>query len=146
MKKTLAILLVLTSLLALVSCGAKGSTPDTSAANKIVYGARYIRSEDISEPAEKQNYYVVYKDRIEFHSYYYSSLSETHKECTVTYKYTIMDEGTLAYFYHSDEPKNTVRHDRSGLLLFSENVLATTAGVLFVREDYAKNELPNFDK
>ena len=146
MKKTLALLLVLCSLLALVACGAKGSTPDTSAANKIVYGARYIRSDDISSPAEKQNYYVVYKDRIEFHSYFYSEISETEMAYTVTFKYTVMDEGTLAYFYHSCEPAGAVKTDRSGLLIFSENVLSTSTGTLYVREDYAKSELPNLDK
>ena len=146
MKKALAVLLVLCSLFALASCGARGSTPDTSAANKIVYGARYIRWDDISEPAEKQNYYVVYMDRIEYHSYFYSEVSEADLEYTVTYKYSVMDEGTLAYFYHSCEPAGAVKTDRSGLLLFSENVISTNSGALFVREDYAKSELPNFDK
>jgi hypothetical protein len=152
MKKLLAVLLVLCSLLALASCGAKGSTPDTSTANKIVYGARYILEDDIGIPAEEQKYYTIYKDRLEHHYYSYSPDTGKIKHYTVTYKYTVMDEGTLAYFYHSDvihdnDTANTkINTGACGLLLFSKDTLATTTGTLYIREDYAKNQLPNFGK
>jgi len=152
MKRTLAILLALCCLLALASCRTKASTLDTSAANKIVYGVRYIQTDDISKPTEEQNYYVIYKDHLEHHYYHYSTSSGKTTHYTVTYKYTVMDEGTLAYFFDSyvlhdnDNATGKILSNNSGLLLFSENVLSRPSGDLFVCEDYAKNQLPNFGK
>jgi len=149
MKKVLSVLLVLCCLLALASCGAGGSSPDSSTANKIVYGARYVRANTIEKPDEEQTYYVIYKDRIEYHYYSFSESYGTISHYTTTYKYTVMDEGTLAYFYdsietHDNHTSNATPKNDYGLLLFSKNVLSTPSGTLFVLEDYAENQLPNF--
>ncbi len=152
MKKAFAILLVLCSLLALASCGAKASTPDTSSANKIVYGARYILTDHITKPEEQQIYYVIYKDHLEYHFYEYFPKEEETQHYTVSYQYTIIDEGTLAFFYDSyviyedDNATKKIYSDHKGRLIFSENVLSSPSGTLYVREDYAEKQLPNFGK
>ena len=153
MKKTLSLLLVLCCLLALVACGDRGSTPSTASANQIVYGERYIFTGHTNRPESEQSYYVPYKDRLEYHHYSFSSSSSTVSHYTVIYKYEVMAEGTLAYFFDSaeaHEDDSNGMHGSSitanGLLLFSKNVLSTPAGDIYIRESYLKNNLTNFGK
>ena len=82
--------------------------------------------------------YVFEKDYFTY--YFYSEFDSQRQHYTVTYKYEIMDEGTLAYFFDSVEiyddddvtTKASLRKS-NGILLFSENVISTQAGTLFVR-------------
>ena len=151
MKKILSLFLILCLASSLCACGA--TMQDASSANKLVYGEKYIHTDTISEPEEQQRYFVFEKDLLIFHDYYqYSSNAVCHY--TATYKYEIMDEGTLAYFFHSvtfhedhtgPMMEKTLRSGK-GILLFSENVLYNNSNVLYVRESYAEKELPNFGK
>ena len=154
MKKILSLFLILCLASSLCACGA--TMQDTSSANKIVYGEKYIRTNTISEPEEQQVYFVFENDLLIYHVYYqYSSNSAYHY--TAAYKYEIMDEGTLAYFFHSvtfhedhtAPMTETSLRNGNGILLFSENVLYANGDVsptLYVRESYAEKELPNFGK
>ena len=147
MKKIIAVLLLVCSLLTFCACGAKKQ--DASYANKLVYGEKYIKASDVSLKEAEQRYYVFEKDYFTY--YFYSELDSKRQHYTVTYKYEIMDEGTLAYFFDSVEiyddddvtTKASLRKS-NGILLFSENVISTQAGTLFVRESYLENELENF--
>lgn len=82
---------------------------------------------------------------------YYESLERVY-HYTVTYKYEIIENGKLAYFYDSfetHEGNNAASADNqsSGILSFSENVLSSLDGKsIYVRESYFNNELPNFGK
>ena len=155
MKKILSLLLILCLASSLCACGA--TVQDASSANKLVYGEKYIRTEYISEPEERQTYFIFEKDRLLYHFYnsYSSSYDRRAIHYTVTYKYEIMDEGTLAYFFHSvtfhENHDNSLMSEKQlqkqrGILLFSENVLYDNSNTLFVRESYAEKELPNFGK
>ena len=154
MKKILSLFLILCLASSLCACGA--TMQDASSANKLVYGEKYIRTNTISEPEEQQVYFVFENDLLIYHVYYqYSSNSAYHY--TAAYKYEIMDEGTLAYFFHSvtfhedhtAPMTETSLRNGNGILLFSENVLYANGDVsptLYVRESYAEKELPNFGK
>lgn len=155
MKKIISLLLIVVLLLSLAACG---KTQDTSGANKLVYGEKYVklRIDDTETPENDVSYYIVKKDCIEKYVYYKSRAilsDEFHiYHYTVRYKYEIMDEGTLAYFYDSiefHEGHNTDRNSykqSNGILLFSENVISTTQNDLYVRESYKNNELNSFGK
>ena len=151
MKKVLSLFLILCLASSLCACGA--TAQDASSANKLVYGEKYIHTNTISLPEEQQRYFVFEKDLLIYHTYYWYSVDDG---CpyTVTYKYEIMDEGTLAYFFHSVTfPEDytapiteTELRNNNGILLFSENVLYSNSDTLYVRESYAEKELPNFGK
>ncbi|MBQ7364553.1 MAG: hypothetical protein IJW46_03020 [Clostridia bacterium] len=151
MKKAISLLLILSCLLVFCSCA---STPDTSSANKIVYGEKYIAVEDAALPAEEQSYYIFEKDYVTRYEYYKDTVfSNSTSHYALTYKYEVMSEGTLAYFYdrvviYEDDTVNTQEkfNKRNGILLFSENVIATTDEDLYVRESYLENELEYFGK
>lgn len=148
MKKIISLLLVLVCLVSLSACG--GTSQDASGANKIVYGEKYYSISDASDPIEERRYYLFEKDLVHYH--YYHAYNSMVSHYTVSYKYEIMDEGTLAYFfdsveYHDDHTKLMDGYSISGILLFSENVIATGSGQsLYVRESYLENELTNFGK
>ena len=153
MKKILSLFLILCLASSLCACGA--TVQDASSANKLVYGEKYIRIDTISEPEEQQVYFVFEKGLLINPIYYQSTFSDHDVyHYTVTYKYEIMDEGTLAYFFHSvtfhedhtAPMTETSLRNNSGILLFSENVLYDNSNTLFVRESYAEKELPNFGK
>lgn len=149
MKKTVSVLLLLCCLLAFCAC--EGTTPDMSSANKIVYGEKYIRAEDASAPADQQVYYIFEKDHLIRH-YYDTSSNDRVYHYTLTYKYTFVDEGTVAYFFDSrvihDDDNATSNNSNivNGILLFSENVLSNRSGDLYVRQSYLEQELTNFGK
>lgn len=148
MKKLISVFLILACLFSLVACGAKGL--DTSAAGKIAYGEKYIfeRSADAAE--DEQIYYLFQKDTMTYHRY--SEHEGTVLHYTVTYKYTVVDEGSIACFFDSVE----VHADHNGespelqsdafILLVSENVVCKTDQSLYIREGYLERELTNFRK
>ena len=145
MKKLLSILLLTVSVLGLLSCSA-ASKVDDSTVGKIVYGEKYIRG--VNLPEEQQNYYIIYDDHIEFHYYHEDSDGDvTHYK--MKFKYTIVDESTLVYFYDSVEcydDCNEHFHSSSttGTLIFSENVLLQQGTTKYVRESYLEDELTNY--
>ena len=152
MKKLLSILLLTVSVLGLLSCSS-ASKVDDSTIGKIVYGEKYIRG--VNLPEEQQNYYIIYDDYIEFHYYYDNAYIDSGEydvsHYKMKYKYTIVDESTLAYFYDSVEcydDCNEHNHSssRSGILIFSENVLLDDGMHEFVRESYLEDELTNYCK
>ena len=135
MKKLLALLFLLViCAFAICSCA---DTPDTSSANKITYGEKYYRANDYKAD-DKGNfpYYIIYED---------GYLDYVGSQETTKYKYEIVDESTLAYFFDSSTDLGADT-DSNGVLVFSENVLMTKAGTVFVREGYINEELPNFGK
>ena len=135
MKKLLAISLLLI-ICTFVICSCAG-TPDMSTVNKIIYGEKYHRARDYEADGEENfPYYIIYED---------GYLEYTSASYTTRYKYEIVDESTLAYFFDSstDEDAKTNDHD---VLVFSENVLMEKNGTVFVREGYINEELPSFGK
>ena len=153
MKKTLAILLLVCCLMTLSACGAK--SVDAPSANKIDYGAKYIKTSR-HDGGQPDTYYVVESNCLK---YYRCNKSESlfgdenyvyHYE--ITYKYEVIDDGKLTYFFDSvkiydDDNVNDIEDfsKRCGILTFSENVLAED-DTLYVRESYYKRELKNFGK
>ena len=140
MKKILSLILSLVCLFSLAAC-AQGQ--DTSSANKLVYGEKYyyITNTDFNNLDKECQYIIFEKD-----SFTETKKSEKYEhDYTITYKYEIMEKGTLAYFYDSKvDPNHEVESTRySGILLFSENVLSNGSH-LYVLESYLDEELPNF--
>ena len=72
MKKILSLFLILCLASSLCACGA--TMQDTSSANKLVYGEKYIHTSTISEPEEQQRYFVFEKDLLINHEYFQASL------------------------------------------------------------------------
>ena len=148
MKKLLSILLLAVSVLGLLSCSA-ASKVDDSTVGKIVYGEKYIRG--VNLPEEQQNYYIIYDDHIEYHYYYKEYHGDDVTHYKMKFKYTIVDESTLVYFYDSVEcydDCNEHLHSSSttGTLIFSENVLLNENMSEYVRESYFEDELTNYCK
>ena len=150
MKKVLSLLLIVLCLLALCACG-DTKAQDTSNANKLTYGVKYISATSVSLPEEEQIYYMFEEDEMIFHYYYKSTSGTRVSHYTLTFKYEIVDDGTLAYFFDGveihDEDTEHVDKDfseRAGLLMFSKNVLSTPDGTLCINETYLEEELGNF--
>ena len=143
MKKFLALILVILSLVAICSCS---SAPDMSSVNKITYGEKYYMSDDCDKPEDERRYYIIYDDG---YMEYYCPDGYYGEKYTVRYKYDIVDESTLVRFYDSlvvHSGSKDVTETVTGMLLFSENVLMTKEGSIYVREGYINAELPNFGK
>ena len=147
MKKLIAFLLVLACLFLLCSCS--GKKQDTSSANKIAYGEKYILKTDVARPETQQSYIIFEDGLMKWHQYsFYNGNIDSR---IISYKYEIIDEGTLAYFFHSEkilEGKDKARKTSvsSGIMMFSENVFCSVdeSLKLYVRELYIEEELPNF--
>lgn len=143
MKKFLALILVILSLVAICSCS---SAPDMSSVNKITYGEKYYMSDDCHKPEDERRYYIIYDDG---YMEFYCPYGFYGEKYTVRYKYDIVDESTLVHFYDSlvvHSGSKDITEDDTGMLLFSENVLMTKGGSIYVREGYINAELPNFGK
>ena len=148
MKKILSLLLIVIALVSLVACAKE---PNASGAGKLVYGERYI-SLDGCEP--DHNFYTLLIEKDAIYKYVYYEFAERVYHCTITYKYEIIENGKLAYFYDSfetHEGNNAASagayNQSSGILSFSKNVLSSLDGEsIYVRESYFNNELPNFGK
>ena len=154
-KRTLSLFMIFCMLLSLAACGAGAHRADTGSANKIRYNEKYIRAAVVDKPEEQQTYYIFTADTLTYHYYrhsYYPTTSVEHY--TVVYRYEVMDEGTLAYFFdsiefhddHSASTKESAYCHSNGVLLFSENVLldASSGNISFIREAYWKEKLTNF--
>ena len=153
MKRLVGIVLLFCMLLACCACS--GAKLDTSSANKVVYGEKYIYVNAVRKPAEQQTYFIFYENgTLEYHVYGAATAYSKCSHYTITYRYEVMDEGTVAYFfdsikiYEDDEEtslddKNRMT-DNSGILLVSENVLSTTGSAIYVRQSYFEEKLPNF--
>ena len=135
MKKLLALsLLFVICAFAICSCA---GTPDTSSANKITYGEKYYRASNYDADAENHyQYFIIYDS---------GYLDYVTSEYTTRYKYEIVDESTLAYFFDSSTNEFAKTNDYD-VLVFSENVLMEKNGNVYVREGYINEELPNFTR
>ena len=148
MKKLISVFLILACLLSFVACSAKKL--DTSTVGKIVYGEKYIFEWSADAPEDEQSYYLFKKDSLEYH--FYSEFQGDIRHYTVTFKYTPVDEGSVACFF--DSVKTHEDHNGGALevqsdafiLLISENVVCTTEQRLYIREGYLEDELTNFGK
>ena len=153
MKRLVVLALVFCMLLACCACSE--ATLDTSSANKVVYGEKYIHQNAVRKPAEQQTYFIFYENgTMEYHVYGGATSYSKCSHYTITYQYEVMDEGTIAYFYNSikiyEDDEATSLDDKNrmtgnnGILLVSENVLSTTGGAIYVRQSYFEEKLPNF--
>ena len=134
MKKILAIsLLIAFCTLAICSCV---GTPDMSSVNKITYGERFYSAENYDEDLSNHPYIIIYDDGF---------MDRVTSSRTIRYKYEIVDESTLAYFYFDSTGVNTDTN-KHGIFAFSENVLLDKDGTVYVREGYVNEELPSFGK
>lgn len=152
MKKIVALLIAFVCLLTLVACDQSQSSEDSSE-NKVVYGEKYILSSDVNKDEDEMQYYIFEdKEYLQHHYYYHSSSYGYTNHYTMRCRYEIMDDGTLAYFYdsvtiHDDNTREGgYSTGKSGILLFSENVVTTQAGDLYIRESFLEDELKNFSK
>nr|MBE6545284.1 hypothetical protein [Oscillospiraceae bacterium] len=146
MKKILSCLLLVSCLLSLCAC--EFTVSDMFSPNKVVYGEKYIHEDYTSKPENEQIYYIFEKDYLIFH-YYADGSDITHY--TITYKYELIDEETIAYFFDSieihDDDTRTVKSYypySEGVLIISKNVVMTLNGKLYVRQSYLDEELENY--
>lgn len=138
MKKIISLVLAIIFISALCSCGG------ASTANKLVYGEKYVRSDYVGK--DNANVYVIFNnDR--YADYVVDG------EYTIHCRYEVMDEGVLCLMFHSIDVKNNAVYGSSSystfnkLLMFSENNLVDSKnGNLYIRESFAKTELPDFGK
>ena len=152
MKKIVAILLLVCCLMTLSACGAK--SVDATSANKIDYGEKYIKTSR-HDGAQLDTYFVIEKNCLKYYKFNQSeSFGDENNiyHYEITYKYEVIDDGKLAYFFDSvkiydDDNVNDTDdfNKRCGILTFSENVLAED-DVLYVRESYLKRELKNIKR
>jgi len=144
MKKILSIILVLVCLLSLCACTQE---QDLSSATKLVYGEKYISLTDYDP--EQSYSYIIFDETYMKHSYF----NKGKADYTVTYKYEIMNDGKLAYFYDSltihaygASTNTNLLKGGGGVFDFSENIISNPLSDIYVRESYINENLPYFAK
>lgn len=143
MKRIISVFILICSLLSLSACNLSDLMGDNL--NGVVLGEKYVYSDSVNK--EYEQYFIVEKDRLIYHF----RNSENTSNYTVTYKYTILEEGMISYFYDSKEINDTQHDENSfvyenGMLILSENVIYTQSQMQFIRESYLNDELKNFGK
>lgn len=149
MKKVLSLLLLVCCLATLCACGGKNA--DASSANKIVYGEKYVSANAMNSEETCELYYIIEKDCLKKYTYDENGRDVWHY--IATFKYEIIEEGKLVYFFDSieiyeDDNQTKMKNAcvDNGVIEFSENVLIIDDGPLYVRESYLEEELTNFGK
>ena len=151
MKKILSLILACIFVLSLCACGS-GAEQDTSSANKLVYGEKYIRYDYVGD--EHSTVYIVFIDN-RYVDYTVDGSKNGNSHYTIRCRYEVMDEGVLCMMFDSikvyddGKPLSVINEysDFYKTLMFAENNLVdSTNGNLYIRESFAKNELPNFGK
>lgn len=144
MKRIISVFILICCLFSLSACNLSDLMGDNL--NGVVLGEKYIYSESVNK--EYEQYYIVEKDRLIYHHI----SNATNNNYTITYKYTILEEGMISYFYDSKEINDT-NHDENSfvynnsMLIISENVIYNASSQMqFIRESYLKDELENFGK
>ena len=160
----IVLMLIALSLVTLIAC------KDNS--TEVVYGKKYILSDDVNEDADKQCYYVIKDDGTMIYRYYKIYNEKTDEtqiiDYILQYLYTFVDsdKSSIVCFYDSlidssvyiDKDGKTFPlkvyyvyslpdKDDSGLIMVSKNVLciAGTGYTFYINEDYVKT-IPNFNK
>lgn len=162
----IVLMLIALSLVTLIAC------KDNSI--EVVYGKKYILSDDVNEEADKQRYYVIKDDGTMIYRYYKIYNEKTDEtqiiDYILQYRYTFVDsdKSSIVCFYDSlidssvyiDKDGKTFPlkdyyigynylpdKDASELIIVSKNVLciAGTGYTFYINEDYVKN-IPNFNK
>lgn len=123
--------------------------------NQIAYGKKYVRYDDVSGYKAygtgvtiiiNANGTIIYESYRNYTSY--PSGEKYTIRYTVTYKYDIMDEGTLVAYYDSLsilEGSVSVQTDTTLTIFFSRNEILVGGTTVYVCEDYIDN-IPNFDE
>lgn len=145
MKRIISVFILICCLFSLSACNLSDLMGDNL--NGVVLGEKYIYSDYVNQEYEK--YYIVEKDRLVYYVKNYAV--DLVAEYTVTYKYTVLEDGMISYFYDSIEINDANHNENSfiynnGILILSENVISTPSGTTFIRESYLKDELENFGK
>ena len=143
MKRIISVFILICCLFSLSACNLSDLMGDNL--NGVVLGEKYVYSDSVNK--EYEQYFIVEKDRLIYHF----RNSENTSNYTVTYKYTILEEGMISYFYDSKEINDTQHDENSfvyenGMLILSENVIYTQSQMQFIRESYLNDELKNFGK
>ncbi len=106
------------------------------------YGEKYIEDWSVGR-GELRYYYIFYKDGTgKFRKSSY----------TISFKYEIVDDDTIACFYDGvkynsvDADEDSVSHGWKEIISCSKNVIMTaTDGDIYIAESYLE-EIPNFNK
>ena len=148
MKKIVSLILMCVFLLSLCACGGAKEV-NVPGANKLVYGEKYIRYDHVGN--EHPSVYIVFSDD-RYADYTVDGSKNGNSHYTIRCRYEVMDEGVLCLMFHSIDIKSSdidlgSYSTFNKLLMFSENNLVDSKnGNLYIRESFAKTELPNFGK
>ena len=151
MKKIVSLILACIFTLSLCACGGAKEV-NAPGANKLVYGEKYIRHDYVGN--EHSTVYIVFIDD-RYVDYTVDGSKNGNSHYTIRCRYEVMDEGVLCMMFDSikvyddGKPLSVINEysDFYKTLMFSENNLVdSTNGNLYIRESFAKNELPNFGK
>ena len=143
MKRIISVFILICCLFSLSACNFSDLKGDDL--NDVVLGEKYIYAGSVN--SEYEEYYIVEKDRLIYHF----RNDSNNNNYTITYKYTVIEEGMISYFYDSKEINDTSHDENSfirknGMLILSENVIYTQSQLQFIRESYLNDELENFGK
>ena len=150
-RKVLAMILALClviSAFALTSCG--------DDYDELAFNTKYIEVSDVGlEDADRQEYFIFYKNGTgAYHYYYRYSSYDIASEYTIKFKYTYVDKDKSAVmcFYDSIDGSYSSSFSYSTwtrLVTVSKNCLtssSTSSISYYVNEKYVKEELKNFGK
>jgi len=117
--------------------------------NQIAYGKKYVRYDYISNFRDGGSY-IYYVINSNGTLYKESADSNNMPMYRKTYRYEIMDDGTMMAFYDDYErfdglTNSGVVTDETLTILFSRNVILLGGTTVYVCEDYIDN-IPNFDE
>ena len=117
--------------------------------NQIAYGKKYVCYDEVSDlrAGSSYTYYVFNSNGTLYKEYIGSDNVPWYR---TTYRYEIMDEGTMMAFYDDYErfdgrTTSGVDTDATLTILFSRNVILLGGSTVYVCEDYIEN-IPNFDE
>lgn len=117
--------------------------------NQIAYGKKYVRYDDVSNFRDggSYDYYVINSNGTLYKEFVGSDNEPWYR---TTYRYEIMDAGTMMAFYADYErfdglTNSSVDTDETLTILFSRNVILLGGIIVCVCEDYIDN-IPNFDE
>lgn len=138
------------SLAAFSACGDEASGNTNT--NSLTFDKRYLyyeSSKDLSQPAEKQTYFIFHSDKTGEYRYY---KEVSHRAYTIKFKYiTILNESAVCFYDSVEyEETHTDTYEASTTwtqeLLYSPEFIVDSYGNTWICETYLEEELPNFGK
>ncbi|MBQ9117636.1 MAG: hypothetical protein IJY11_00335 [Clostridia bacterium] len=153
MKKLACLLLALASVGCMAGCSADS---ENTSATELSYGVKYIATDDVAKEEDEQSYFIFLENGVaKWHVY--SVLGSSIKyvySYTITCKYKNVEEENMVFLFFDsieydvahNEDKNISSASTCTLMYTEDFMMNAKSGEVYLAEDFASEELPNFGK